>query len=91
MVCLMLGIDELRREVAAAGNLGECVCLGDLVGCVMNAQKEKVCNFSNDMISNYLGQSWQEDHSRILNDFQSKFAQILIFSMRLKGRVFNII
>ena len=30
VVCLMLGIDELRREIAAAGHLAGSVCFGDM-------------------------------------------------------------
>ena len=30
VVCLMLGIDELQQEVAAAGHQGGCVYLGDM-------------------------------------------------------------
>ena len=32
VVCLMLGMGELRREVAAACHPGGCVCLGDMAG-----------------------------------------------------------
>ncbi len=37
----MLGMGELRREVAAAGNLGECVCLGDMASLEEERLKEQ--------------------------------------------------
>ena len=41
MVCLMLGIDKLQQEVAAAGHQGGCVYLGDMAGLEDEGLKEE--------------------------------------------------
>ena len=41
VVCLMLGMGELRREVAAACHPGGCVCLGDMAGLEDERLKEQ--------------------------------------------------
>ncbi len=41
VVCLMLGMGELRREVAAAYHPGGCVCLGDMAGLKDERLKEQ--------------------------------------------------
>ena len=41
VVCLMLGMGELRREVAAVRSLGECVCLDDMAGLEDERLKEQ--------------------------------------------------
>ena len=41
VVCLMLGIDELQQEVAAAGHQGGCVYLGDMAGLEDEGLKEE--------------------------------------------------
>ena len=41
VVCIMLGMGELRREVAAACHPGGCVCLGDMAGLEDERLKEQ--------------------------------------------------